>query len=423
MTAPGEAEPARLSRLGIGVAGAACLSVIVSHIFGRTTYSLLLPAISDDLVSSYSAAGFLGVSYFVGYLIGVVAVTLVSARLDPTTLMRSGLALAVIALALMAVAPSFLVLAAGIFIVGLAGAAIWIPAPTVATLHIPEHRRGLVIGSLTAAMGVGLLLVSQGTNLYRNVAADSSIWRPIFGLEAAATVAIVAVFALVLRRSRAAHRPLSTAPSGHTSVRVAGGPMFSFDAVRSVPHWALLTTAYCTFALLAGSWTQFMGVAAADDAGFSDGHVANLFSLLAVSAMAGPIVLGALSDRIGRDRAMAIAAGLAAAASVLFTFNTEPWVGLAAVLYGAGSFGLPPLAAAAVRDHLDGGTFGTAFGTMTVLYALMSMLASQTAGIVADAAGSFRPVYLGLAVAAAVSAVTALSRARLVQGHQAGVPG
>lgn len=406
-----EADEELVTRKGLMIAAAACLAVIVSHIFGRSTYSLLLPAISDELVSSYGAAGFLGASYFGGYLLGVIGVTVFSSRIEPIVLMRTGLAISVLALATMATAQRFSVFSSGIFFVGLAGAGIWIPAPTIASSRVPARYRGLVIGALTATMGIGLLGLSQGTKLYRHLAGNDQLWREIFGIEVAVTTAILVFVVAVVRRDGVRDRlaaavPTSSLPNGASSA------WFSLEEVKSIPHWVRLTLAYTVFALLAGAWVQFLGVVLSDDAGFSQGHIANLFSVLAVAAIIGPLSLGQLSDRIGRDRAMAIAATMSAVASLLLPLDREPFTSVAVFLYGAGSFAFPPLTAAAVRDHLEGSRFSRAFGTMTILYAIISMIASQAAGLLADATGDFDLVYLLLAAAAFGSVAAALSRQR-----------
>ena len=81
-------------------------------------------------------------------------------------------------------------------------------------------------------------------------------------------------------------------------------------------------------------------------------------------------------------------------------------------LYGAGSFAVPPLTAAAVRDHLEGRAFAAAFGAMTIVYATSSMIAAQLAGVLADARGSFDLVYLLLAGIAVVAGAAAEMRRR-----------
>lgn len=404
---PGPSQPGGTSlvtRSGVVLAAVVCLSVVVSHIFGRISYSLLLPAISDDLVDSFTGAGFLGASYFGGYLLGVVAVTAVSSRIEPLTLLRTGLGLSAMTLAVLATAAEFSVLSTGVFFAGMAGAGIWIPAPVIATSGLPARHRGLVMGALTATMGGGLLLVSQGTTLYRSAVGDEGAWRPIFAIEAAIAGAILLAVFAVGAKSRT---PPSTNPPA-----LHGARMFDLDGLRSIPNWRLLLGSYIVFALLAGSWSQFLGLAMEEDAGFSRSHVNNLYSALAIGAVPGPLLLGRLSDRIGRDRTISLACGICVGASLLIPLGSEPFATIAACAYGAGSFAVPPLTAAAVRDHLDGRAFAATFGVMTIIYAISSMAASQLAGVLADATGSFDLLYLLLAVAAATAAGAAEARRR-----------
>jgi len=109
---------------------------------------------------------------------------------------------------------------------------------------------------------------------------------------------------------------------------------------------------------------------------------------------------------------MAIAAGLTMIGSMLLPLDREPFAAVAVALYGAGAFAFPPLTAAAVRDHVEGNEFATAFGTMTIIYATVSIVASQLGGLLADATGNFNAVYLLLAVAAGGSVTMTLLRHR-----------
>ena len=396
------AAPEKLTRPVLIVAAVICTCVVVSHMFGRSTISILLPAIRQDLVDSNTAAGVLGGSNFAGYIIGVVFVTVLAGRAEPIQLMRAGLVISAAALFLLAIAPSFLVLGIGVWLAGFGGAGIWVTAPALATANVPASRRGAVLGALTATMGIALLLLSQGTTLFRKIVDNDDAWRPIFGIEAAVTVAIlVAVFVLV--------RPTATAQQSQR------GTLFSARALRSIPGWLLLVVCYTSFSALAGAWTQFLGLALKEDAGFSSAHVNNLFSVFAVCGIFGPLLMGRLSDRIGRDRALAIAAAISVTASLLLTINAEPWSSIAVGLYGAGSFSVPILTAAAVRDHLDDRSFSTAYGTITIIYGIGSFSAALLAGVIADWRGSFDLVYVLLGVLAAVSGTTALMRFRLLR--------
>jgi len=243
------------------------------------------------------------------------------------------------------------------------------------------------------------LIVSQGTTAYRNVVDNDSAWRPIFGIEAAVTVAILAAAILLVR-------------PGRTERTAERGTILSATALRSIPHWVLLTVSYTAFSTLAGAWTQFLGLALEEDAGFGRSHINNLFSLFAVAGIFGPLLLGRLSDSIGRNRTIAIAGVLSAGSSVLLIANAEPWSAIAVAIFGFGSFSVPILTAAAVRDHLDARLFGAAYGTMTIIYGFGSFGAAFVSGILADWRGSFDLVYVLLAVMAVISAGAALLRER-----------
>jgi len=123
----------RIPRAALVTAGVVCACVVVSHIFGRFSYSILLPALRDDLVDSDTAAGTLGATYYAGYMLGVLTVTVVSSRTEPTTLMRAGLTLSVVALLILTTALDLSELAIGLALAGFAGAGIWISAPAIAT--------------------------------------------------------------------------------------------------------------------------------------------------------------------------------------------------------------------------------------------------------------------------------------------------
>lgn len=395
----------RIPRAALIVATVVCCSTIVSHIFGRATYSILLSAISDDLVGSFTAAGFLGSSNFTGYLIGVVIVTAVSGRVEPIWLLRAGLVVAAGALTLLAVTPSFTLLTVGILFAGMAGAGIWVTAPNIATRGVPASRRGLILGLLTASMGVGMLAVSLGTNAYRDRIGDNGAWRPVFGLEAVITIAIFAAAVFLVRPA-----PTERMADAHR--------MFSAASLRSIPRWVPLMVAYTIYSMLAGSWSQFLGLALENDAGFDRSSATALFSVVAVAGFFGPLVLGALSDRIGRDYTLGVGCACSAIASLLLTVGSNPAVTIGVAMFGFSSYAIPVLTAAAVRDHLSDRPFGTAYGLITIIYALGSLLAAQLGGWLADVTGSFRATYWWLAAAATLSGATSIVRGRLLAADE-----
>ena len=75
-----------------------------------------------------------------------------------------------------------------------------------------------------------------------------------------------------------------------------------------------------------------------------------------------------------------------------------------------------------MRDHLDNRSFGTAYGTITILYGLGSFSAALIAGVIADWRGSFDLVYVLLAMMAGLSSIMALVRFRMLASKGASRP-
>ncbi len=380
--------------LGIGVAALVVpLTTIVSHTFARSTYPLLLPAIKDDVLGSNTVAGFAGTVVFLAYLVGVVVVTALAGRREPMTLMRSGLGLSIAGLVLLGVAPSAPAVFAGLFLANAGAAGIWITAPGLATEEVAPERRGLVIGFLTASIGLGTSVLAVGTGLARSLADDDELWRPIYLAEAVVAAAILAAVA-VLVRSR------STA---------AGGAGISIRSLRRLDHWRRITAAYVIFGAIGAGYLSFLAEALETDAGLDRGQVANLYlGMGLVSVVAAPLV-GWLSDRFGRLVAkIGVMAGLAIGSASIAVGST--WLVAIAVLALGGMWSsYPSLTATYVRDHLDDRAFGSAYGTMTIFYGAMAMVAPAAVGILADRFTGFTVAYLavaGLAVVGVLILVT-----------------
>ena len=168
-----------------------CLTTIVSHSIGRSIYSLLLPAIEDDLGLTHAQAGVPSSGIFVVYVVGVLAVVFASPRVEPITIMRVSFVFSALGLLLAATARSLAALTIGVSMAGGAGAGIWMTAPVLATAYVSERRRGLVIGALTSTIGLANVTLGFGTSALRRVADDDGLWRPIWWIALGFTAVLL----------------------------------------------------------------------------------------------------------------------------------------------------------------------------------------------------------------------------------------
>ena len=355
----------------------AALSAIVSHSLSRSTYPILLPAIENDLLGgSHAKSGTLGTILFVAYMAGVAGVTTFSGRVEPALLLKGGLISSAIGLGTLGIANDFTSLSAGIVLTGFGSAGIWMSAPALATGAVPPHRRGTVMGLLSSTMGFGILLISQGTTIVRQITDDDGAWRPTW-LAGMAYSTIVLVAVTVLLRTEATER-------------VAGG--ISFAQLKGVPGWIALSAGYSTFGIIVSVYTPFLGAKLEED-GFSRPHVSAIYSLMGVAAIPGAIGIGRLSDRIGRRPVLIGTMAGMCGASLLVLSGREPFASVSAAAFGACSFAFPVMVAAVVRDHTSDRAFSKALGAMTLIYGVGLIVGPIAAGYIADSRFGFDLVY------------------------------
>ena len=388
------AEPAarrRFERTWLTVAivmAAAC----VAQAFGRFTWGVVLPGARDDLLDgSNTLAGFFGTLNVTAYMLGTLAVAWASSRVTLVGLVRIGLTISTAALGLAAFAPSGPVLGLALFAMGLGGATIWIPAPAISARTLPPHRAGMAVGLVGSGIGFGLVFAGQMAAWLDRRSDAGDTWQTLYRIEFGVAVVVLAGAFLVLR----SHGDRPALAGGFGGVR----------ALRTVRAWVPATVAYAAYGFSYILVLAFLVARLEDDAGFSSGEAAAMFSVVGVAAMFGGLTLGPLSDRLGRRNTLTSAFVLFAACGLLVLTGRQPWVAIAVVGVGLVFSGAPALIIAHVVDHTDADTYGPAFSAATLAFGVAQMISPQIGGTIADWLGSFTWVFVLSAVLSGVGAV------------------
>ena len=379
--------------------GAVLVAGVVSHSFGRSTLPVLLPAIENDLQLSLADAGRLGTVYFAAYVVGLVGVTASASRLEPVTLLRGGTAIVAGGLVVYATAQGFGMLSAGAALAGLGGAGVWITAPAIVTADVDDRRRGAALAWVTGSMAIALIVIPQVQNVLSSVTGNPDLWRPIWVIEAVVTAGLLVVF-IVLVRVPATARP-------------EGG--MSLTQLRRVDGWLPASLGYAAFAFVVAAFSNFLGLALSDGAGFGDSTVAWAFTTMALASVVGTQLFARLSDRVGRRRSMMLALVVMAIGALGVTIDHVVWVFASIALFGMASFSFPVLAAAFVRDHTEARAFAGAFGAMTIIYSAGGLTGPYLFGRVSESAG-FTAAYL-MVVGVALVGVALIARIPVTARH------
>jgi len=388
---PGRAERAWL--VIVLVMSAAC----VAQAFGRFTWGVVLPSARDDLLGgSNTLAGFFGTLNVTAYMVGTLGVSWAASRFSLVQLMRIGLTVSTTAIAVAAFAPNGPVLGVALFAMGLGGATIWIPSPAIAARALPPHRAGMAVGLVGSGIGLGLVFAGQLSAFLDRRSSADDLWQTVYRIELA-IAAVVLLGAFTLLRSRGDRPSLS-------------GGFGGVAALRTVRGWVPLTVSYASYGFAYILVLAFLVARLEDDSGFSSGAATAMFSLVGVGSVFGGMILGPLSDRIGRRIALTGGFTTFGSCALLLLTGRQPWVAIASFGVGLMFSGMPALIIAYVVAHTDADNYGPAFSAATLAFGVMQMISPQIGGAIADALGSFTWVFV---LSAAVSLVGATAASRL----------
>ncbi len=396
MTTPGTHEAVGRERAWLVIV-LVMASACVAQAFGRFTWGVVLPGARDDLLDgSNTLAGFFGTLNVTAYLLGTLAVSWAASKVTLVGLVRLGLSVSTTALGLASIAPNGPVLGIALFMMGLGGAVIWIPGPAIAARVLPPHRAGMAVGMVGSGIGIGIVFAGQTAAFLDRRSDAVDLWQTLYRIEFSIALVVLAG-AFVLLRSRG-DRP-----------SLAGG-FGGFGALRTVRGWIPVTAAYAAFGFAYILVLGFLVARLEDDSGFSSAQATAMFSIMGASTAVGGMMLGPLSDRIGRRITLVSAFTIFGLSALLVLTGRQPWVAIASVGIGLMFSGMPALIIAHIVDNTDVNTYGPAFSAATLAFGVTQMVSPQIGGALADAFGSFTWVFV---LSATVSLLGALFSSRL----------
>ena len=355
------------------------LAAAVGQAFGRFGYGVLLPAVRDDLGISNTLAGLVGAANVGAYLLGTLMVAWATSRFLLINVMRVGLAFATLGLLIASLAGSPWVLAAGLFVAGIGGAFLWIPAPVIAADALPAHRRPLAVGLMSSGIGVGVMFVSILSGILRPIEGDSA-WSSVYEIQFFIGVGVLIAVLLLVRHQQAA-------PSG-------GAGFGGFTALQRMPGWLPHIIAYSTFGFMYLLILGFLTTRLEDDAIWSSVDAAFAFTLVGFTMIFGGPTFVIIAQRIGVRLTLALAFALwPIFVGVILTGYELPvlaaCVGIG-FLFGA----IPTLMTLYVVENTTAQDYGPSFAAATLAFGFAQTISPPIGGFIADLTGSFTFVFL-----------------------------
>lgn len=399
---------------------------------GRTAFSLLMPPLIDEFGWDRGlAAG----AFSFGFLVSAILSPFVGRVIDtrgPRIVILVGVVLmaAGLVLAPFVTNPWQLYATLGVAVGGGANMMTY----TAHSQFLPNwfvRRRGLAISIAFAGAGVGAILLLP----WLQTIILSEGWRAACNVMGLLVLFGVAPLALLVRKKPA---DIGQNPDGDRASREAIARRN--DAAIVDRSWAATDWTLGRAARTARFWWIVMGYALAlvawyavqvhqtqylIEVGFSPLVAAWALGAVSVVAIPGQILLGALSDRIGREWIWT--AGclgfVAASAALLALEHSRDATFLYAMIFAQGFFGyaLTSVMGPIVAEIFEGPHYGSIFGTITIALIGGGAAGPWLAGAIHDATGSYRLAFL-LIIAGCLASVVAIwmaspRKVRLVPGR------
>ena len=355
------------------------LAAAVGQSFGRFSFGVLLPAIRDDLGITNTLAGLLGATNVGAYLLGTLAVAWATSRYRLLNVMRVGLVLATLGLLIAGATKGPWVLAAGLFIAGIGGAFLWIPAPVIAADAMPAHRRPVAVAMMSSGIGLGIVFVSVLSGGLRSTQGDGA-WSSVYQIQFGIGLLLLVLTLLLVRHQQAA-------PAGGSGI---GG----FAALQRMPGWLPLLVAYSAFGFMYLLVMGFLTTRLEDDNGWSTDDASLAFSLMGLAMIFGGPLLTAIAQRLGVRLTLAVAFGLwpvlvGVVLAGQLTLTLMACVGLG-LLFAA----LPTLVTLFVVQNTSAQDYGPSFAAATLSFGIAQTIAPPIGGLIADQTGTFLLVFI-----------------------------
>jgi len=261
-------------------------------------------------------------------------------------------------------------------------------------------KKGLANGIAASGIGAGSLFVAMIAGLIIKYWG----WRAAFLVTATAVLLFIIPAASIFLR----HSPqeIGLLPDNVKNRREerAGGILSGINAekiserqwtigmaVKTAPFWWINLTAAChgyIVSMMVVHQTVYVV-----DSGFSHLLAASMLGITWGLGSIGNAFFGAISDRIGRKRALAFGSVLAFSGMLFFLFLKEAHLNillyLFALLYGVGQGAYSPIYASSMADLYAGPSFGKIIATVSVAYGIGGAFSSYAGGYLYDARGSY----------------------------------
>jgi MFS family permease len=255
-----------------------------------------------------------------------------------------------------------------------------------------DKQRGLALGLATLGVGLGTVIMAPfATYLIANFD-----WHTAYLIIGLIAWLIIVPLSLLLKRNP---REVGALPDGRIKEpkieykEIQSGGLSVREALRTRSFWIFALIWFLFAACLFLIYTHL--VPHITDRGFSAEQAATVLSLLGAASIFGRLLMGIVSDRLGRKLAMAVCTLIAAGAILWLVQAEDLWhLYLFALVFGFFYSGFGTSGAALVSDTFGLGKIGSIFGLLEISFGIGAALGPFIGGIIFDVSQKYSLAFL-----------------------------
>jgi MFS family permease len=386
-----------MSQRAIGVLFA-CFAIILVHYAIRYSYGTLLPEMLPSLSITKAQAGMIYSSYFIAYTALSPVLGLLSDRYDIRIILTLFVALMGGGAFLMAYPTSQLQASLFFGVAGVGCSACWAPVMALAQRWTTESRRGMSLAFVDAGSSLGVMAAGAITPLIV-VAYD---WRAGWmSLGVLAFIVAIVSFFLVQSYPKTQSNP---SPQDGGRRRLVG---ITYKQLFSDTRFWLIGLAYLFtgFAIIVPF--AFISTYAVQELSFPYDSATRLVTIIGAGGITGKVVLGPISDKLGRIKILVISAILIAGGNLAIAYSRGWMLMVFTFIFGIGYGACWAMYATCASDFFSKQAAGGIIGLWTVYLGIGTMLSPILAGWIADATGTLMWSFL-IAMAGGIASLLLL---------------
>ena len=395
----------------------AFMGVFAALGFGRFGYSAVLPSMQKGLDISSAAAGSLASWNLIGYTVMSAVGGVLASRWGPRRVITIGIVVTAAGMLFTGLSDTLAGASAARLLTGMGNGLVLVPSISLMAAWFEIHRLGLASAIVPTGSSLALVVVGLAVPPLLRAGGDEG-WRLAWYFFAGLTI-LFAVLSVMIQRDHPA-KPIAESDDividkwAPPAIRARlSPPSFHLGGIiRSGYAWHL-GAVYLLYGIAFLLYFTFFQKRLTTDLGYSSETAGYLFMLVGVAGLAGGMLWGSVSDRIGRERTLALTLFLAGIGGFLFgTGLGLPGLALSAILFGSTGLAFPGLMGVACADRFGPKLASASLGLITILVGAGQAIGPLIGGAMNDAYSSLAPAYIfsGAVFVAAAGAALLLPR-------------